>query len=215
MLGQIGGLLSSLFGGSSSSGGSFNSTTNSTTKASSQDLSPDLLKSLEGLFKGQVGGTGFNDATSAASGRLKQLVDQSKAPQFDVAGFAKGVTDAATSGAQLDLESGINGMLSKSGITESGNSMGALLANKMRNATAATLGGVNAQAMATGEGIKEQQQTNITKGINDTGSTILQSILDLIAKTRGASNTGTSTTDSKTTGSESSSTKGGLLGLFG
>lgn len=215
MLGQIGGLLSSLFGGSSSSSGSFNSTTNSKTNASSQDLSPELLKSLEGLFQGQVGGTGFSDSTAAVGGRLKQLVDQSKQPQFDVAGFAKGITDAATSGAQIDLESGINGMLSKSGITESGNSMGALLANKLRNQTAATLGGVAAQATATGEGIRQSQQNEITSGINTSSQTILQSILNLISGTRGADTTGTSTTDSKTSGTQSSKTRGGLLGLFG
>jgi len=214
MLGQIGGLLSSLFGGSSGSSGSFSSTTKSTTNASSKDLSDPLLKSLETLFQGQVGGSGFADSAGAVSGRLKQLVDQSKAPQFDVAGFAKGITDAATSGAQIDLESGINGMLSKSGITESGNSMGALLASKLRNQTAATLGGISAQATATGEQIRQAQQGQLTEGINTSASTILKSILDLISGTRGADTTGTSTTNSKTSGTESSKTKGGLLGLF-
>lgn len=215
MLNTITGLLGSLFGGSSSSSGSFNSTTKSTTKASSQDLSPELLKSLEGLFKGQVGGEGFADSTEAVGGRLKQLVDQSKAPAFDVTGFAKGITDAAVSGAQIDLESGINGMLSRSGITESGNSMGALLANKLRNQTAATIGGISAQANATGEQIRQSQQGQITEGINSSSQTILSSLLELISRTRGANTTGTSTTDSKTSGTQSSKTKGGLLGIFG
>ena len=215
MLGQIGGLLSGLFGGSSGSSGSFNSTTRATTNASSKDLSPELLKSLESLFKTQVGGEGFGDATEAVSGRLKQLVDQSNAPGFDVAGFAKGITDQATAGAQLDLESGINDMLSRSGITESGNSMGALLANKLRNQTAANLSGISAQATATGEGIRQSQQSQITEGIEGTSQTLLSSILELIGKTRGADTTGTSTTDSKTSGTQKSKTKGGLLGLFG
>ena len=92
--------------------------------------------------------------------------------------------------------------------------MGALLANKLRNATAANLGGISAQATATGEGIRQSQQNEITTGITSTSSTLLQSILSLISGTRGADTTGTSTTNTKTTGTESSKTKGGLLGLF-
>ena len=189
--GLLGGL-GKLFGTKSKQSEDFEKHSTVTTDASTQDLSPELLKSLESLFTGQVGGTGFSDATSAINNRLGQLTAQAAQPQFDVSGFAKGVTDQATAAAGLDLESTINGILSQSGISEGGGSMNALLANKLRNQTAANLAGVNAQATATGEGIRQSQQQGLTQGISTLGTNLAGSILDLIKSTRGASNTGTS-----------------------
>lgn len=213
VLGGLGGL----FGKKSKSSESFERFTDSTTEAETQDLSPELLTMLEGLFKDQVGGGKFEAGGDALSSRLNQLLDQSKAPQFDVNAFASGITEQATAGAQLDLESTINDILSASGSSETGNSMSALLANRLRNQTAANLAGISSGAVATGEGIRQAQQQQITEGILGLGTSLSDQILQLIQTTRGAKNIGTSTTKEHTkgTGSSSGSSKGNPFSVFG
>lgn len=210
MLGIIGGLLSGiggLIGDKSSSEESFNETTDSDTSAESQDLSPQLLAALEGLFSRQVGGGGFERAGSAVSARLGQILDQAAAPQFDVTGFARGVSEQAASVAGLDLESSINEVLSSSGTSEKGNSMSALLGNKLRNATAANFAGISSQATAQGEQIRQSQQQLITESIAGLSGNLQESILGLIQATRGASMKGTSKTHEVTSGTSKSSGK--------
>lgn len=219
MLGLIGNLIG-MFGGSkgkSSSEESFQKKSKTDSEASSQDLSPELLKSLEGLFKGQIGN--FGKGNDAVSARLQQLMEQSNQPQFDVAGFAKGITDQAASVAGLAQESGINSVLSQAGSSEGGNSMSALLSAKVRNQTAANLGGISAQATATGEGIRQAQQNSLTEGIQGLGGSLTDSILKLIAGTRGATQTGKSTVNEESSGtgksSETSSTKKSPFSIIG
>lgn len=205
-LGVVGSLLGGLFGGDSSDQ-SYTRHSVTDTTATAQDLSDPLLAQLENLFTTVIGGGGFERAGTATNNRLNQLVDQANAPQFDVNAFAKGITDQATAGAQLDLESSINGLLGKSGITESGNSAGALLANKLKNQTAANLAGINQQAVATGEQIRQSQQGQITEGIRGLSGDLANQILSLIQQTRGARQAGTSHSveDSSGTGTASSS----------
>lgn len=195
LLGGIGGL----FGKKSKTDQSFERTSDTTSDASSTDkatgtdLSPALLASLEGMFQNVVKGGGFQTANNALSGRLSQLVNQSKQPAFDATGFAEGITRQAGAMAGLDLESSINGILSASGTTESGNSMSALLANKLRNQTASNLAGISANARATGEGIRQSGEKLITDSISGLAGGLEQGILGLIQSTRGASTSGTQT----------------------
>jgi len=200
LLGGIAGILGGLFGGGGSSSQSFEKHSTTKTDATTTDLSPDLLKQLEDLFKSSVGSGNFQTSSNALVDRIKQLSTAAQKPEFDVAGFAKGVTDQASAAAGLDLESAINGLLSKSGVTESGNSMNALLANKLRNQTTANIAGVNAQATATGEGIRSSQSNTLTQGIQNLSATLSQQILQLIQGTRGATATGTSTSKEDTVG---------------
>lgn len=209
-----------LFSSSASSTEEFEKHSTVKTNAAAQDLSPELLKMLEGLFKSTLSNGQFQQSGNAISSRLEQLLAQAKQPQFDVSGFAKGITDQATAGAGLQLESDINGLLSKSGTTESGNSMSALLANKMRNVTAANLSGISSQATATGEQIRQAQQGQITEGIQGLGTSLSDQILKLIGTTRGASQTGQSTSvedtkgKSKTTSESSPSLLSSLGSIF-
>ena len=200
IIGGLAGALGGLFGDKKKQSESFESTTNTESEAQSQDLSPELLKSLESLFQTITQGGQFEKAGDAVSGRLDQILQQAAQPQFDVASFAKGITDQAVAGAQLDLESSINDMLSASGISESGNSMSALLANKMRNTTAANLGGISAEATATGEGIRQAQQGQITEGIAGLSGSLSDQVLGIIQSTRGASNKGTAKSKEHTKG---------------
>lgn len=196
----VAGALGGLFGKKNKQSESFESTTNSEAEASSQDLSPELLKTLEALFQSTVGGGGFQKSGQAMSSRLDQILAQAQAPQFDVSGFSKGIVDQAVAGAGLDLESGINDILMGSGMSEGGSSMSALLANKLRNQTAANLGGIASEATATGEGIRLAQQGQITEGIAGLSGGLSDQILQLIQSTRGASNTGKSKSKEHTKG---------------
>lgn len=212
ILGGLGGL----FGKKSSQ--SFDQWTDSETEAESQDLSPELLKALEGLFMNQIGSGKFEQSTDALSTRLGQLMDQSKMPMFDPETYAKGIRDQATAGAQLDLESSINGMLSSSGVSEGGNSMNALIANKMKNTTAANLGGVFSQAYGEGEQIRQSQQSLLNEGISGMSGSLMQGLLGLIGATRGAYQKGKSKTKEHTWGTSKTKSGGGLgdfLGGFG
>lgn len=206
ILSIIGGLLGGLKFGKES----FSRTSKIDTEAESQDLDPEMLKILNNLFAGQVGGKGFGNAQDAFGGRLAQLMGKAGEKEFDVNAFASGITKQATAGAQLDLESQINGMLSKSGSSEGGNSMNALLANKLRNVTAANLAGITSQATATGEGIRQSQQAQITEGIGAMGGALSQNILQLIMATRGASQRGKSKTTEVTSGKGKNSSFGGF-----
>lgn len=213
-LGGIGSLLSGLFGGKKENQ-SFERHSTTESSASAQDLSPDLLKALETLFTSTIGNGQFQQSGNAISGRLDQLTNQSKLPDFDVAAFAKGITDQATAGANLKLDSDINSILSKSGTTESGNSMNALLANKLRNETAANLAGITQQATASGEAIRQSQQSQITQGIQGLAGSLSDQILKLIQSTRGASTTGTSKSKEDTKGTGTTQESQNPLGLLG
>lgn len=214
IIGGVGSLLGGLFGGGDNEQKT-DMTTTSHSEATAQDLADPLLQQLKELFTSVVGSGQFTQAGNAVAGRLGQLTDQSKQPQFDVNAFAKGITDQATANAGLDLESSINGLLSKSGTTESGNSMNALLANKLRNQTAANLAGISQQATATGEGIRESQQGQITQGIQSLGSTLASQILALIQQTRGAENKGVSDTKTHQVGTGTASQSMNPLGAIG
>lgn len=206
----FGGILGGLFGG----GGSKSSYTKDSkidTTAEYQDLSPELLKQLEGLFSKGVGSGGFEMGTESMMSRLGQLNDQAKLPMFDVEQFAKGINDQAKAGALLDLESGIHGAGSATGGSSSGNSMAALLSNKLQNQTAANLAGISSEATATGEGIRQAQQQQLTEGIMGLSGGLSQQILSLIGATRGANTKGKSTSIEKTKGTE----KTGGSGIFG
>lgn len=224
LIGGILGGLGGLFGGKKKQNESFERITKTESEATATDLSPELLKELESLFMSTLGSGQFEQTGSALSSRLQQLMGRAGEDQFDVAGFAKGITDQAVAGAGLDLESSINGMMSASGSSIAGNSMGTLLANKLRNQTAANLSGIAAQATATGEGIRQAQQQGLTEGIMGLSGALSGQIMDLIKSTRGARNHGTAKSKEHTKGKGTISESGGsnpfsffgdLLGSFG
>lgn len=208
----IAGALGSIFGGGKNKTVTQHEARNEWTEnksaAESQDLSPELLKALEGLFVRQIGTGQLEQGGQAVQQRLAQLMDMSKQPQFDVERYAAGIRNAATSAAQLDLESSINGMLSSAGVSEGGNSMNALIANKLRGQTAAQLGGVFSQAFGQGEQIRQAQQQQITEGVSGLGGQLAEMMLGLVAATRGASQTGKSETLEHAWGKSVASTKG-------
>lgn len=215
--GLLGGLGSLFGGGKSKSSESFDKHTDSETTASAQDLSPELLKLLEGMFTETLGSGRFGAAGEAMESRLNQLNAQAAQPQFDVEAFTKGIVGQAVAASGLDLESSINEMLSKGGVTETSNSMSALLGNKLRNQTAANIGGIASAATGEGEKIRIAGQESLTQGIGGLSEGLSNQILAMIQQTRGANMTGTSKTKEHSWGtgtSESKDSGGGFLDGF-
>ncbi|KAK0039429.1 hypothetical protein Bpfe_031106 [Biomphalaria pfeifferi] len=118
-----------------------------------QNYSDATIAGLEDLL-----GTSFaSGATEAGQKALTDRLAQVRADSnrtFDVSGFVSGITRAAASQTQMDMEGRINEMLSATGGSETGNSMAALLGNRVRNDAAASFAGIASDAMATGEEIR-------------------------------------------------------------
>ncbi len=159
-----------------------------------QQLSDQLLGQLEGLFTTALDSGGFQAGQNSLYGRLAQLNSQAQEPQFDVAGFAKGVRDSAATGINFSLEDQINGLASNIGGSESGNSMAALLGNRMRTDATKELAGIETNAFAAGEQIRQAQQAQLTSGIQGLTDSAANQILSLINSTSGQRTAGTATT---------------------
>lgn len=203
------GLLSGLFSGlgglfgdkSTASSTSTTSTTGSVTRdgdqlvqSGQQELSEPLLRTLEEVLGFSLTSDNYQKSTDALSDRLTQLEEQAAQPSFDVEQYTSDVVGRAASAAGIDLESQINQIMSNTGGSISGNSMNALLANKLRNQTAANLAGVEAEARATGEQIQQSREKQITEGITGLSDTVSAQMLGLISAVRGARQAGTQTT---------------------
>jgi len=176
------------------------STLDSTTTGSQSDLPPELLASLQGLFQGLVGSGAGQASQDALAGRLDSLAN------FDPAQFASAVAAQASSAAGLQLDAGINDVLSRAG-GGAGSSGAQLVANKARNETAANLGGIIAGARAQGEQI-------LTQGLSSATDSIANQIANIIAGTRGSTVSGTLTESGKQTGVGVSKSGGGIGDFF-
>lgn len=205
MLNLIGGLLGGL-------GGMFGEeqTTHTVTDAEGQDLPDAQLKMLMDLFNSIVGNGTFGQANAALSGQLGRVENEALRVPFQAEAFAEDITKQASAAAGLDLESAVNNIISSNGGGgESGNSMTALLGNKVRNQTAANLGGIAAQARATGEGIRQSQFKSNTDNIRGLSGDLTSQILGLIQMSRGAYKKAHSETTATTEGG------GGIGGFLG
>lgn len=197
--------------GSTSQTGTTKGTESSVTTGATSNYSADILAGLDQLVKSQLG-LG-NTASAALTDRLTQLQTAAAQPAFDVAGYAKGITDAAAASTQNQLDSQINSILSATGSSEGGNSMAALLGAKLRGEAAANLAGINANAVATGQQIADQQQASLTQQISGLSGDISTQLTNLLAAAKGGTqtttgtSTGTSSQTSSQTGTTSSTTK--------
>lgn len=165
--------------------------------------SSDVLASLDSLLKTQLAGGGqqVQEAQDALAGRLQQIRDVAAQPQFDVNGFVSGIAAQAKATTQMDLDSRINGMMSASGGSETGNSMMALLGNRLRNDAAANFAGIVSGAQAQGTQIAQAQQESISGQIQNLAGGLGQQLTNLLGATAGAQQT---TTGQNTTTGQSS-----------
>lgn len=125
-----------------------------TTTGKASTFSDTILAALESATLG-----GLSKAGVVAGPRADSLA-------FDPTSFVEGGMRAATAGVQADLESGINSLFDSVGGTSGGNSMAALLANRMRGDASASLAGTRAKLEGEGQGI---QQANIGVGLAQQG----------------------------------------------
>lgn len=215
ILGGIASGLGSLFGGGDEEEQSFSRDSTVTNNATKTDLSPELLKALEGLFGKVIDSGRFEQSGAAQGSRLAQLSARAaEGPTFDVDSFVKGITQQATANAGLDMESSINELASKSGGSIEGNSMNRLLANRIRNQTAANLAGIASQAASTGEQIRLAGEHELTTGIEGLSTGLSDQLLKLINVTRGATQSASGKTTEKTSGTGSSEKDKGIGGIF-
>lgn len=140
-------------------------------------FSEELMGELNALLGATIqGGGGITAGQQALQNRLNAVQGNG----FDVDDFVSGVMKSATQTAKGALESGINGIESSIGGSTSGNSMAALLANRMRNEAASNLAGIESQARATGAGIRAQESTELTNLAQAGGQGTLQLIQALM-----------------------------------
>lgn len=122
-------------------------------------LNEQLLGGLESLLGTLVGGGG--GALGAGQTAIQQRIGGLGNNTFDVEGFVSGIMTDAQSRSRSGLESDINGLASSVGGTGAGNSMVALLNQRLRDDSAANLAGVQAQATAQGEAIRGRQSEEL------------------------------------------------------
>ncbi len=195
--------------GSSTSQVSGSDSQNVTSGSTTTNYSSDVLASLDSLLKSQLAGGSMQESGDALKGRLDQIMQIAGQPEFDVNQYVSGIAAQATAATQNDLDSRINTILSASGGSETGNSMNALLGNRLRNDAAANLSGIISGAAAQGQQIKQQQQESITGQITNLAAGLGQNITSLLGASAGAqqSTTGNQNTTgtSTQTGSETTS----------
>jgi len=161
----------------------------SQTTGATTNYSSDVLASLDAILTQQLGAGGgvgsAQQATDALASRLQQLQATASQPAFDVNGYVSGITESATAATQSDLDSRINSILSATGSSEGGNSMSALLGNKLRNEASANLAGITANARAQGEQIKLTQDQAITGQIGEMSGGMMANLANLLAAAKG------------------------------
>lgn len=152
---------------------------NAAQSQNNRQFSDNMLQVLELVTKDSLG--------SAASGgsALRDRLDQvsSQPVNFDSDSFIRGVMDAANSTVKGKLTSDINGVVSSTGGSTSGNSASALLASRLTNDAASNLAGVRASAGAQAAEIQSNldqsrtgQLTSITQGMDATLTSLLSSL---------------------------------------
>jgi len=188
----------------SASGSSTTTGTGSTTQTGKEsttqqntttNYSASVLASLDALLSEQMGNGNAQQGADTLSQRLKEITAQASKPGFDVEGYVSGIAKAASVDQQNALDSNINQILSRTGTSESGNSMSALLANKLRGEASANLAGIVSQAQATGAQIKNAEQESFTSQISGLSNDISGQLAQLLSAAKGGTSTSTGTQD--------------------
>lgn len=126
--------------------------TDAATNRDGTQSSDQLTRSLpQGVFDELASGVqnslgGFLNGGGAAGARIASAADT--LGDFDSSNFIAGATNAAKSQLDIGLRAGIGATAANTGGSVNENSATALLANRLANENAATLGGVQSQAAA-------------------------------------------------------------------
>ena len=197
--------------------------TGSTTQKNDQASTTDTDQNQSGT---QTQNTSRLDSTTLATltqqvqsllgsaGAGKKAVDaqlgnvSSTANAFDPKAYVKGIMAAATSNANDTLDSGVNALKSNIGAGGDTNSAAALLENKLRNSTNASLAGVKSQATADASSIQSSQSSQISSLGTASDASLNSLITSLLNAKETQSGVSTSGTKGVTTGTTVGSTTG-------
>lgn len=160
-----------------SSTGSTTGRTTGTTTSLGQDVQDSLASSVKSLLAG-----GINDSAMAS---LSNIISGN--PDFDVDSFVADTLAGARNRGEQTLQESTSAFSSNVGGSAGTNSMAALIAARGRNDLEANLASIGAQARATGEGIRTQNQ--------ETKISAAQSLSGQAATLANALKGGTTTTD--------------------
>lgn len=173
-----------------------NTRESSATTGATTNYSSDVLAALDSILTQSLGSGTSQQATDALSGRLGQVQDAAAQPGFDVEGYVSGIANAAQVGIQADLDSRINSILSATGSSETGNSMSALLASRLRNDAASNLAGIVSNATAQGTQIQQGQQESLTTQISGLSGDLTTQLVNLLGAAKGGAQQTTGTAQS-------------------
>lgn len=151
--------------GTSSTQGS-QSSTSSGSSSTTQGSSGSALTT-------QTGSSFGSQALGGINANIEQFITQilgggagnraiSELGEFDANEFVNGIMQSATSQANDQLGESIRGAISNIGGSQRENSATALLANRMENATSASLAGTQSQAVKTAQDIMTQRSGAVT-----------------------------------------------------
>lgn len=170
--------------------GSTNTSGTSSTQQNQQTTGA-TTNNTSGTTTQQTTGTqnSFSDATkggledsiasliSGISGDQATVRNGANALSFDGNAYVQDAVRAAQASTDMELSQGINGLIDSLGGT--GNTMGALLQQQMRNQAAASVAGVRAQAEQTAAGIEQNQvatQAGALGGLGSLAATIANAL---------------------------------------
>lgn len=161
----------------------------------------EIMSKLNTLLGGAVSDGSRGIASKGLTDRMLQLNAQSRQPGFNAGAFAGAVSRQANNKTQDVLEGSLNGLIGQTGGTEKGNSMAALLGNRLRNDAATEMVGNTAAARAQGEEIARANQQSLTGQMSQIGGDIMGSLTNLIQSLNGAQ--GTQVTNQQATNTQS------------
>ena len=184
---------------SGTSNTSANQTTNTAQKTtqqqqqSSQLFSDGFLKLLETISADTLGSSAQSQSAVRDQIGKVQKADLGKAEiPFDMNAYIDGIVRQGTSRVTNQLESDVNQTESAIGGSSSGNSMSALLAQKLRGNAASDIAGITANATSTGAQIKSglQQQraeelASASTQLAGLGTSVDSSLANLLQALRG------------------------------
>lgn len=180
-----------------------------TQTGTTSNYSAAVLSDLDKLLRTSLNSGNVQDANVALGDRLAQVQSLAAQPAFDVNAYVSGITKAAAAASQGDVESRVNGMLSATGGSESGNSMAALLGNRIRSDAQASLAGTVASATAQGQQLQQAQQESLSSQILSLSGGVTGVLNDLLGAAKGGqtSSTAASTQTDNTVGTSTTNAK--------
>lgn len=222
LLGLLGSFLGGGGGGSSTQNQEYESTTDGKSRIRRSELPKEVLDALSGLFTNGQLQANQTQVQTALGANLAAVQDAAANP-FDQKAYINGIMTSANNTANNDLVAGLGKTVMATGGSLEGNSMSALLANKLKTDTASQLAGIQSEATAQAAQLAQGQQESATNQSLALSAGLTKNLTDMLTLFRGAQTNQTQTSTEHTKGTGTSTTEqpfnwlqglGGLLNNF-